>query len=155
MALTKGVNSYLTVEEADELLAYRINNDAWLSADSTTKEKALITATKLIDTFNFVGQATGDSLAFPREGSYFDPKLSKYVILDDSVPNRVLDAVCEMALHLLMNPASQEGTTEVDSIKVDVIELTKIRKTGRTPPALYTALQPLLIKGGGMWWRAN
>lgn len=46
---------YGTLAEANEYFANRLHADAWLNADVTDRPKALIAATRIIDTLNFKG----------------------------------------------------------------------------------------------------
>lgn len=83
---------YATISEANVYFLYRLNTDSWDDADSTTKLKALGSATILIDRLNFAGEKTDDAqeMQFPRGG-------------DVDVPQDVKDATCELALTLLIN----------------------------------------------------
>lgn len=72
MDLIVGVNSYMTVEEADELVEnvffdteeeYKL----WNSLSESSKSKLIYRATKLIETMLFLGRKTGQGpLNFPR-----------------------------------------------------------------------------------------
>jgi hypothetical protein len=154
MALVKGTNSYLTVEEADAYLQERVNSAAWFTATESLKETALITSTRIVDCYSFLGTAIGDDLAFPRDGMYFEPKLGKYVSLE-AVPKRILQATSELAFYLIVNPTSQEAKSSVESLEVDVIKLINIKTPSSVPNGFYSLLQPLLVKGSDSWWRAN
>ena len=92
MALVKGTNSYVTVAEADSYFAERLHSETWSGASPTDKEKALITATGLLDQKPWVGEAEDElqPLAFPRIGYYYDPKYGRDLDLIDT-PERVRD----------------------------------------------------------------
>ena len=85
MALIKGTNSYRTVEEADAYFEDRLDAAAWTSASDELKGQALVTATAILDNMNWNGYAVSESqsLAFPRIGSYFDPRKGVEVSFDD------------------------------------------------------------------------
>jgi len=164
MALVKGQNSYVTVAEADAYFANRLGADAYTSASTPNKEKALISATGAIDGEDFVGQAISQTqpLAFPRLGSYWDPKLGYQITFDDTdPPQRIIQAVFEMCLHLLNNVESLSETGTVESLKVGSITLTKIRSPNKINSSVSSLLSPLRLSssgipgGGNMWWRAN
>ena len=82
------VNSYVSLEEANEYFAQRLGADYWASLDDEQKEKALITATKKIDRLPFIGSKKDPAqpLQFPR------------IPLGQNVPQAIKDAVCEEAL---------------------------------------------------------
>ena len=83
-------NSYLTVEEAQELADERLNVDAWEDADVADQGKALIMATQAIDRLNYRGDKTDEDqeLQFPRGG-------------DEEVPVDIKRACFEIAVLLL------------------------------------------------------
>jgi hypothetical protein len=157
MALVKGTNSYSDVAEADAYFADRLDSSKWLEANNSTKEKALVTATMLLDNLSWVGIAVSESqtLAFPRQGAYYDPKLGREVTLE-GIPQRVLRATHELALHLLNNPSILDSQTVIKDIAVGTIKLTHIQQASKMP---FSIKQPLncMIEGGGfrIWWKAN
>lgn len=158
MALVKGTNSYVTVGEADAYFADRLNASAWSSLTSPQKEQALVTATTIIDENNWVGTALYEDqvLAFPRAGSYFDTKLGSEIVLTESYPLRLVNAVYELALHLYSNPDTYNASGAIDKIKVGPIELTGITETAKSPHIVRTLIRPLLTNGGrNLWWRSN
>lgn len=90
MALNKGINSYVTVAEGEAYFKDRLDSTGWSSADTTVKANALVTATSILDSLYWTGVAVSSTqpLAFPRAGSYFDPRLGTTVQLAN-VPKRV------------------------------------------------------------------
>lgn len=87
--------SYTDAGGGDAYFATRVGSDAWDSAETTDKDKALAHATRIIDNLNFVGtkaDATQEN-QFPRYGQ-------------TDVPNDIIMACCEIALALLdgVNP---------------------------------------------------
>lgn len=159
MALTKGVNSYVTVAEADLYFADRLDASAWTSADATSKAQALVTATNVLDDMSWTGTAISESqpLAFPRNGNYFDPRLGSYIYMDGiEVPARILYAVSEMAQHLLNNDGMLDDTGSVDTIAVGPITLNNIKKPSLIPAVAKKMITPLLAGAGSRgWWRSN
>jgi len=155
MALVKDTNSYATVVEADTYFADRLGADAWTSATSTKKAQALITATATLDQMSWSGVAKSSSLAFPREGYFNDPSLG--IPVDMSVvPNRIIKATIEPALHLLSNEDVLSAQQTFDSITVDTISLDFQTAPSKTPTSVMTLVRPMLINGGAsLWWRAN
>lgn len=162
MALTKGTNSYVTVEEADAYFNNRLDAAAWTNATPERKGQALITGTNVLDQQSYIGTALSvdQPLAFPRAGAYFDPKLGMTVTLDSTVPKRVEQACCEEALHLLSNEGLLSSTGTVQDLTVGSISLTMITNPGGVAPAANTLVRPLLSSGAASgyskpWYRAN
>jgi len=158
MALSQGTNSYVTVEEADAYFSDRLDVAAWSEADASSKEQSLITASKMLNDLQWIGAAISDSqsLAFPRSGSYFDPMLGMDVELTSSIPNRIIEAVYELAYHLLNNDGLLDNTGSLSSLTVGQISL-EIKSTPSTYPArVKNLITPLTSKAGvNSWWRAN
>jgi len=61
-------NSYVTLTEANDYFADRLNTAEWDAVGSETKEKALITATRRIDEEQFLGYKVSltQALKWPR-----------------------------------------------------------------------------------------
>ena len=93
-----GKKSYISVDEADEYFLGRLGADFWETLDKSHKEKALVTATRKIDTLPFVGykQNPKQPLQFPR--FYYT---SCNLTQTDFIPQSLKDAVCEEALTTL------------------------------------------------------
>jgi len=155
MALVKDQNSYVTVLEADEYFSTRLHSEIWDSADVATKEKALVTSTKLIDNQNFLGTATGTFLSFPRNCVYFDPRSGQEVVLEAETPVNILTAVKEYAIYLLSNEEALNPSQSVRSLVIEEIELIDISTFESMPANVYKLLRPLLSSGSHVWWRAN
>ena len=159
MALAKGINSYATVSEADAYFEDRLDVAAWTSASDIDKAKALVTATALLDSKRWTGTAVSDSqtLAFPREGYYFDPRVGAEVYLDPTdVPTRILTALYELSYHLLNNDGILDDTGTVDNLNVGTISLNNIKNASLFPVTVNFTIKPLLLNAGiRNWWRAN
>jgi hypothetical protein len=93
MALEKDVNSYVELEEATEYFEDRVDVAAWDEATDEMKSKALVTATSLLDSFEWTGVVVSESqpLAFPRVGEYFDPRVG-YCVNLNGTPDRIIKA---------------------------------------------------------------
>lgn len=159
MALIKGTNSYVTVTEADSYLGNRLDVAAWEAASDTQKQQALITATSVLDTLDWTGIAvsTSQKLAFPRTGSYFDPRLGTDVELSSAAAtNRLNVATIELAYHLLNNDGLLDDTGGVVDLTLGNIRLQTIRPASRVPSSVNLQIKPMLNKAGARaWWRAN
>lgn len=158
MALSKGTNSYATVAEADSYFEDRLDVAAWSSASAEQKAQALTTATSFLDSMEWVGSVVSSSqaLAFPRTGSYFDPRLGLAVTMTSVIPDRIVKATYELAYHLLNNDGLFDDTGSVVNLQIASISLNKIQATNKIPVIAKRLIQPLLLnKGSRMWWRAN
>lgn len=158
MALSKGTNSYATVEEADAYFADRLDVAAWTGADPTQKAQALVTATGILDSLPWTGVAASESqpLAFPRSGFYFDPRLGTTAYFDNTVPTRLFTATMELAYHLLNNDGVLDDTGIVRSLKVGSVELERPISANLIPKMVSRLIKPMLVNAGSNgWWRAN
>lgn len=159
MALVKGTNSYVSLEEADLYFIDRIDVAAWQSASDLQKNQALITATGILDNLNWTGIAVSATqpLAFPRDGSYFEPRTGKEEDLSGTIAlNRINKACYELAYHFVNNDGLLDSTGDVLELKVGNISLGNIRKTSTIPILIRDIIKPLLIsRGSNTWWRAN
>lgn len=158
MALSKGINSYSTVLEADTYFAGRLDVAAWTSTDSLTKAQALITATSILDDMSWTGSALVEdqALAFPRTGEYFDPKIGSLMSLGDDVPARIIKASMELAHHLVNNDGLQDDTGSIRRIQVGPITIENNVKPDVLPANVKRLVRPLMVNSGShSWWRAN
>jgi len=159
MALTKGVNSYATVSEANSHLEDRLDVAAWTEAPEAQKAQALVTATSVIDQQKWAGYSVSASqeLAHPRILTYFDPRLGRTVNTSaTSVDKRVFRATVELAYHFLNNDGILDNSGEVKSISVGPINLQSIRPSSLIPSFVRQYIQPLLLNSGSnMVWRSN
>jgi hypothetical protein len=159
MALTKGTNSYATVLEADSYFEDKLGGEDWIDLEDSVKSQALITATSLLDDKSWIGiiADSSQSLAWPRIGSFFDPKLGYVVALDSTeVPTRIITALYELALHLSANTDVLSSSSSVTDIEVGPIKLKQIQSISVTPTTVTRTVKPLLLnQGSRTWWRAN
>lgn len=159
MALSVGENSYVSLEDANAYFEDRLDVDAWTSATDTLKEQALVTSTRMLDELTWSGVAVSETqpLAFPRSGSYFDPRLGMTVQLSADVATKRISIACyELAYHLLNNDGLTDEAGMVQEIRVGAIHLSKVRAPAKIPGTVNRVIQPMLAnKGANVWWRAN
>lgn len=100
--LEKLINSYVTVEEADAYFANTLQSEEWNKYDISTKEKALITATRQIDRLPFSSKKLNSyqNLEFPR--------VSTNLAFTNDIPDAVIYATCEQALFLLKGGSKRQ-----------------------------------------------
>ena len=104
--------SYASIEFADKYFEYDLNASIWADLDEEIKKKALVTATKQIDTLNFYGVKLKEDqpLQFPRVSQKVKQLTDNQLILYkdqikamDVIPEDVMKATCEQALTLVKN----------------------------------------------------
>ena len=100
------MQSYCTIEYADEYFQNRLHAESWGQADESTKEKALKQATRAIDRQLLRGRKTnpGQELAFPRHP-------------DTEIPKEVQEACCEEALAILESGNSQRRKLQQEGVQ--------------------------------------
>lgn len=83
-------NTYADATDADDYLSYRIGASAWTGYSDDLKAQALVSATRDIDTLDFVGERATDTqaLEWPRTGTDY---------ADDVLPPDLIAATCELA----------------------------------------------------------
>lgn len=100
------MQSYCTIEYADEYFKNRLHAERWGETSDADKEKALRQATKEIDRQLLKGRKATDAqeLAFPRYP-------------DTEVPEAVKEACCEIALALLERGNSQRHKLQQEGVQ--------------------------------------
>ena len=108
---------------------------------------------------NWNGYAVSDSqsLAFPRIGSYFDPRKGVEVSFDDvDTPEMINRATYEIAYHLLNNDGLLDDTGSVTNVNVGRIKLERVQTAPTIPSFAKRMIKPMLVNAGANnWWRAN
>lgn len=115
--------SYLTIEEATELLTNTIGAESWLSLTESNKNASLIQASFLLDSnFDWLGSITDQAqeLRWPRTGVV---DRDNRQIPSNMVPQSIKYATALMALHLTKAGGISTVTTNLKSLKVGPISL--------------------------------
>src|SRR5687767_5831486 len=110
-------NSYCTLAEAETYHEAHLYASTWLSASDDRKNRALVMATRLLDTwFDWGGEVSdGDqSLLWPRASTY---GADGYLLANDVVPQRIKDATAEWARHLLAADRTADSQTETQGLR--------------------------------------
>jgi hypothetical protein len=158
MALELNVNSYVELDEATTYFENRVDVAAWDEASEEMREKSLVSATLLLDTYEWIGYVVSESqpLAFPRTGEYYYDPRKGYEVFLEGTPQAIKTAIYEIAYHLLNNDGLLDDTGGVDSISLGPIQLNKLSTPSKIPAWIYRTLRPLLARGGRReWFRAN
>ena len=100
------MQSYCTIEYADEYFKNRLHAESWGETSEADKEKALWQATRSIDRMPLRGRKTDlhQPLAFPRYP-------------DTEIPEAVKEACCEEALALLESGNSQRRKLQQEGVQ--------------------------------------
>ncbi|MGI9548923.1 MAG: DnaT-like ssDNA-binding protein [Bdellovibrionales bacterium] len=158
---TLGLNSFVSVAEANTYFDNNFNTDEWL--DSPEQEKALVTASGILNRLSWKGTATPSvayPLAFPRNITAFIPLNGMDVTLTDdrtedsfgTIPTFIKDATCDLALHIIRNGATNiannGGAAPVRDLTVGSIRLTfdlsKTKSYIDLPEIVYSIISPYL-----------
>ena len=109
MAVVVGTDSYVTNAEAIAYLADAINGQGWASLDVAAQDRALITATRMIDRARWQGSRTvdGQTLAWPRT----DVTCFGVAVDSATVPDRIKTGQIELANLLSIRPAVETNPT--------------------------------------------
>lgn len=151
---------YLTLAEADEYFTNHLQRDSWFNFLPDERSRALTEATRIIDSLPYAGRVAnlGQPHAFPRAfpAPFFFPSSDQILQLSplpyyvqSAVPQRVIDACCELALHLLTSQNDpRRQLQEAGVTRFTLGELTEeYGPTGLKQllgPAAYRLLKPYL-----------
>lgn len=123
-------NSFTTRAFADAFFADQMYADDWTGADSADKDKALVTATRLI--VDAVGDGwlgwptnTGQGLPFPRAG--LSNRLGVVALAKEFVPVELQQATAEYARQLLAlgrMPDTPSDTVGISALSAGPVSLT-------------------------------
>ena len=153
-------NAFVSLATCDTYHTLR-GNATWTGTDAL-KEAAIIQATFYLDRLRWKGFKTGMSnpLAWPRYGNdvsgwngMVSPASPLMGVVDEdgydvgaaTVPKKVQDATCEMALRFLTGAVPEPDLDRGGKIKsqtIDVISITY--ESGASPVPVYTVLKNLL-----------
>ncbi len=148
-------DGYVSEADADAYHADRVDNAAWDTADTATKETAIKHATRLLDLLDWVGTKTVEtgSLRWPREGVY---DLDDIELDSTTIPAWLEDANAEWAFVLIRDgdPLATPSSAGLERLKLDVIEL-EFDSTGNnpsqkpqgTPDSVLAIITPYLSSG--------
>ncbi len=105
-------NSYVSVAQADTYFEARLNTSAWTGDED--KKKALRMAAKRLQDENWRGCRVDDTqaLAWPRYEVENPDSPSGDYFADDEIPQRVIDAQCELAIFYLQNTAAEDEANQ-------------------------------------------
>ena len=165
MALTKGTNSYVTLDEAETYFEDRIDNTLWDAAASTdeVKERALVTAWEVLDALPWAGytHTQDQNMAWPRViPSFYDARQGReYRIAQNAGDDALVPvkkAQYELAYHYMSNPTVISQGAEVTNLTLGTLALDHIQNPSILPAFVRRIIRPYLIDGNGSnWFMAN
>lgn len=110
-------NSYAELADGDTYHEAHLYGTAWEDASSDEKNRALVSATRMLDTwFDWIGVIATESqaLRWPRIDAY-DP--DGRLLSDDEIPATVVNATIELARSLLGGDREADSDTQVQGIQ--------------------------------------
>ena len=143
-------NSYDTSANATLYFDDSLDAAAWTAI--TTKDPAMITATRFLELMFYHGNKTVDAQALNH------PRTALYDKYGDSVSSTVIapqmkEACYLLALYMAENPDAFSVKGYTKKIKVDVIEIEKevapFGKYQSLPESVKALIDPYLVDGGG------
>jgi hypothetical protein len=111
-------NSYVTLAEADSYFETTPDDSDWTNKTDDQKNRALISATRFIDDFEFYGErcTTTQALKWPRK----EYKVDGVEIKCTFIPDEVKIATFELARALANNPSALVGSKGTDGTYEEV-----------------------------------
>ena len=105
-------NSYVTLSEANDYFDTSPDSSTWTNKTDDQKKRALISATRWIDTLVFYGDRCDESqaLKFPRTNYQVD----RFELSCSTIPNNIKYAQYELARALANDTGAITGTTGKD-----------------------------------------
>lgn len=143
-------DAYISVANADAYFTKR-GITAWAALTNTNKEAGILYATAYIDAaFNWPGylKSQTQSLDWPRSGAYDAEKR----LLDGSVPLKIKDATCELALvhatqESLNTTFDRGGMIKSETVGPLSVEYESGAPSGKTYPFVNEILSSLTSTG--------
>lgn len=136
-------NSYVTEEQALLYFDGRLNSSAFIDATTSDREKALRTATLMLDSrVRWIGdikdQSTPQALAWPRVYDSTVETPEDILVLGQAIPEDLKRAQSELALYLLTTGES-EDSDNLDSIKVGslTIDFNEFKSSDLIPDTIW------------------
>jgi hypothetical protein len=140
-------NSYISVEDADDLMARRLHETNWTGATSATKKASLMWATRILDRYNWKGTKTSSTQALRHPRTYI-LDLDGNELSGTTIAFFLEEATVELALFLI----EDDRTADPDGmgfkrLKVGSLELEPdtVRAPNVLPKSVIDLINPYLI----------
>lgn len=140
--LIVGVNSYISLQAADELASNRLFATAWTSATTETKQRAIQTATALLDRLQWQGRPVAPSqpLAWPR----VNERCPQGYPLTSEIPDAIATATAEFAMHLLATSELPGGPAVMQRMLGDSMLMHFAHVADELPKHVRRLIEPFL-----------
>lgn len=146
--ITVGTNCYITLAEAMAYHETRLHNDVWDVAADQDKERAIISASKMLESYDWSGekQDSTQALAFPRSDMGDQ--------IQDGTPQAIKDACAELAFFLLSNDYPDDPRKGVKRSKAGGVEVEYFSSSGgdgmKIPKLVQRLIRPFINAGGNL-----
>ena len=137
------------IDDADAYFTNRLESSSWTNANETTKRSSLVTAGTILNSMDWAGSPQGAVYPFPR----YLPNSNVA-----TTPIRILQALYELALHLLQNPSVLASEESVDTLVLGPLKMEHIKPVDLIPRIVTRLISDYTLGGsvgGATWWRAN
>jgi hypothetical protein len=147
-SIVAGANTWISMEDAESYMEARLHTTTWDDATDPDKRAALVQAARIMGSYvDWLGWLTDEdqALKWPRWGICYDGTQywtcsglwltdeRVYTVSEDSIPQAVVDAQCELALHLLSSDTQAvPDTAGFSEIEVEGAVSLKVDKQDRT-----------------------
>jgi hypothetical protein len=147
-------NSYLTIAAADTIAATMLGTLAWTTATTDEKTRALITATRGLDTLDWIGYRATETQAldWPRTGA----ACGDLSYADNEIPEPIQYSTFDLANallttpNLLQSPTGSSGSLlpgipnrDLSRLKLDVVEVEWRTNVSGASQSIVTPLSAL------------
>lgn len=141
--------------DADAYFAAKLNRDSWADTGGTDKDRALVSATRLLELQRYKGAITDDAtpqpLQWPRSGITDRRGIA---VADTDFPQDILHAYYELAQAIIDDPELANTGNQNDNTKrakagpVEVEFFSPLRDQPRFPNQVQEYLKPYLAGSG-------
>lgn len=109
-------NSFVSAADADAYFTDAIHAADWTAANSTTKDQALVTATRILDRQQWKGTkvSTSQPLTWPRDGV---TDREGNAVANNDIPIQIREATYELGLALIQDLAVQTKPNTFNDIR--------------------------------------
>lgn len=174
VTLSVGVNTYVTLQEAEDYFCGELDESEWLDLSLEQKKFILVAATRTLDE-NFApylstAYDSAQQLGFPRKAfSFVDPVLCLNVFVEDGeIPVLLKKATLALAQHIRRNKSflyGEESSQDWSSVELGPLKIEREEDSAKSaleldkeqlvPGRVTKLMRPLTRNGNSLWFRAN
>lgn len=140
--ITVGQNAYVSLADANAIATTRLFTEPWDNARDRDRERALVTATALLDRMQWQGRklAPTQMLAWPRVAD----RAPLGYPLTTEIPNAIKLASAELAIHLLATGSLGGGPALMQRMLGDAMEMYYQHIADELPKHVRRLIEPYL-----------